>query len=83
MFVRTRLFQQLGGFREDTIEDLDFSDRALAVSPSVLLSQKVDTDARKFTQIGEFRALLQVVSIVWRYEKQRPVGHEAFFEPYR
>ncbi len=83
MFVRRAFFEALGGFPEQGLEDLQFSDRALAHAPSVLLSDSVLTDSRKFRAIGEFRALWQVVSIVWRYEHDRPVGNEGFFQPYR
>lgn len=83
MFVRRSFFAHLGGFRPDTIEDLEFSDRAVALAPSVLLPIRVQTDSRKFLQIGEFRALFQVCVILWRYERNRRVGVEGFFKPYR
>ena len=83
MFVRRRFFKELGGFTPDTLEDLEFSDRALASHPSVLLPIQVQTDSRKFRQIGEFRALFQVFVILWRYERNRRVGVERFFKPYR
>lgn len=83
MFARRSFFESLGGFPDQGLEDLVFSDRALARAPSVLLPESVHTDARKFRAIGEFRAFWQVVSIVWRYEHEQPVGNERFFEPYR
>ena len=83
MFVRRSFFEQIGGFAEQGIEDLIFSDQARALAPSHLLPMKVRTDSRKFTQLGEFRTLLQVLSIIRRYEKARAVGHETFFLPYR
>jgi rSAM/selenodomain-associated transferase 2 len=83
MFARRSFFESLGGFPDQGLEDLVFSDRALARAPSMLLPESVHTDARKFRAIGEFRAFWQVVSIVWRYEHERPVGNARFFEPYR
>ena len=83
MFVRRTFFEHLGGFMEDTLEDLEFSDRALEHAPSKLLPFNVRTDSRKFLQIGEFRALFQVFVILWRYERDRGVGVAEFFKPYR
>ena len=83
MFVRRELFQCVGGFVEEGLEDLVFSDRALEHAPSKLISAKVKTSSRKFIQIGEFRALLQVLSIIWRYQRATEVGHAGFFQPYR
>ena len=56
---------------------------SLRYEAPVLLCDEVCTDARKFMQIGEFKALGQVASILWRYERQRRVGNETFFRPYR
>ncbi len=83
MFVRRRFFTEAGGFDEFGLEDLQFSDTALATAPSHLLPAYVETDSRKFRQIGEFKALRQVISIILRYERQKKVGHESFFKNYR
>ena len=83
MFIRRVFFNRLGGFPEEPLEDMLFSDIALEQAPSTLLAETVDTDSRKFTQVGEFKALAQVVSIMWRFQRSRYVGHEAFFLPYR
>lgn len=83
MFVRRTFFYAVGGFPAGELEDLTFSDKALLQAPSHLLPDSVTTDSRKFRAMGEFRALWHVVSIVWRYERARRIGNEAFFEPYR
>ncbi|MEM9621409.1 MAG: glycosyltransferase family 2 protein [Pseudomonadota bacterium] len=83
MFVRRSFFFELGGFAQAGLEDLDFSDRALALKKSHLLPACVDTASRKFTQIGEFKALAQVISIILRYERQRKLGNDSFFKNYR
>ncbi|MEO0425406.1 MAG: hypothetical protein AAF184_23940, partial [Pseudomonadota bacterium] len=83
MFARREFFQSLGGFPEAELEDLKFSDLALQKAPSCLLPHYVDTSSRKFLDIGEFKALWQVVSIVYRYQHEKPVGNESFFKPYR
>ncbi|MEM7099699.1 MAG: TIGR04283 family arsenosugar biosynthesis glycosyltransferase [Pseudomonadota bacterium] len=83
MFVHRDLFFALEGFTEADMEDLEFSDRALGLSQSCLLDLPVITSSRKFTQIGELKALAQVIVILWRYERSRRIGHERFFLPYR
>ena len=83
MFVRRRFFLDVGGFDEFGLEDLQFSDRALASAASHLLPAYVQTASRKFMQIGEFKALMQVFSIILRYERQKKVGNDDFFRNYR
>ncbi len=83
MFVTRTTFDQVGGFAEAELEDLAFSDAALRYCRSTLLPDTVVTDSRKFVQIGPWRALGQVVSIVWRYERGRAHGHTGFFGEYR
>ena len=83
MFVRRDFFADTGEFDEEDLEDLKFSDRALTHAPSRLLPQRVLTESRKFTTMGEFRALAHVISIVLRYGRQRGIGNEVFFRNYR
>ncbi len=83
MFVRRAFFFEAGAFAEEGLEDLMFSDAALALAPSRLLEAEVVTDSRKFRQIGEFRALVHVLSIIRRYEKDRRLANERFFQNYR
>ncbi|MEM7220750.1 MAG: glycosyl transferase, partial [Pseudomonadota bacterium] len=83
MFVRRAFFDSLGGFPDHELEDLAFSDAALARAPSRCLDSYVVTDSRKFRQMGELRGLAHVLSIIVRYEHQRRIGNEAFFRPYR
>lgn len=84
MFVRRDFFKHLGGFAENgTIEDLDFSDRALEHTPSTQLPGNIITDSRKFRQLGEFRALRHVLAIILRYQWNTRIANERFFEPYR
>ncbi len=83
MFVRRRFFFDVQGFNDTGLEDLAFSDVALEQAPSRLLDAAVITDSRKFRQIGELRGLLHVISIVLRYERQKSVGNQKFFKPYR
>lgn len=83
MFARRDLFDQVGGFSEQPLEDLIFSDAALLITPSHALSSYVVTESRKFVQMGELRAFAHVVNIIARYELKRSFASERFFKPYR
>ena len=82
MFVRAELFRQLGGFPEQVMEDIRFSEKLLAVARPVQLPDKVVTDARKFLQVGVWRAFRWVCAILWR---DRFGGNQKmdFFAEYR
>jgi len=83
MFVQRDFFWQLGGFPQTPLEDLAFSDYALLHEGSVLLPDRVATDSRKFTQLGELRGLMHVISILRRYQQSRAIDNEVFFRDYR
>ncbi|MEM7283627.1 MAG: TIGR04283 family arsenosugar biosynthesis glycosyltransferase [Pseudomonadota bacterium] len=84
MFVGRRTFEDLGCFPTQKMEDVAFSVVALeALGKPVLIRQKLKTDSRKFVQIGEFKALKQVVSILLKYRRGNAVGNDAFFRNYR
>lgn len=83
MFAERGLYEAAGRFPEDGLEDLVFSDEALKQERSTLLPGYVVTDSRKFKQIGEWRALAQVISIVRNYERGKRLANERFFHPYR
>ena len=83
MFTSRDLYFAAGGFPGEGLEDLAFSDAALAHAPSTLLPAAVVTDSRKFKQIGTLRALWHVISIILRYERRASLKNEAFFHDYR
>jgi len=83
MFAMRELFEEIGGFPNAGLEDLVFSDNALRHSASVLLPGFVVTDSRKFKQIGEWRALWHVVSIILRYQRRKNIENRFFFKDYR
>jgi hypothetical protein len=83
MFVRRSFFEALDGFSEEPLEDLLFSDKALKVSIPTQMPQFITTDSRKFVQMGELRALAEVVRIVLRYQLNRSFNSQGFFAPYR
>ena len=83
MFVRRTYFAQIGGFSEQPLEDMMFSDQALEQANPHRMDQFVTTDSRKFVQMGEFRGLIEVLRIILRYQFNRSFASEAFFAPYR
>ncbi len=84
MFIDRRTFEALGCFPVQTMEDVAFSLVALkTLGKPVLLRQKLKTDSRKFLQIGEFKALKQVVSILLKHRRGDAVGNDEFFRNYR
>lgn len=83
LFVTRDLFWRLGGFPEEPMEDVLFSERLLEQTRPVMLDVIVPTASRKFLQIGEFRALWQVVCILANHQRRRPVANRQFFGDYR
>ncbi|MGQ0657480.1 MAG: TIGR04283 family arsenosugar biosynthesis glycosyltransferase [Chromatiales bacterium] len=84
MFVRRRLFEQLGGFAEAPIlEDLLFCERLREVTRPVLLEDYVTTDSRKFEQMGVWRSLWRVVLILICHELRLPILGRVFFSTIR
>ena len=66
IFVRAEVFRQLGGFPEEDMEDIRFSEKLLRVTRPIQLPETVITDSRKFLQIGVWRAFWWVCVILWR-----------------
>ena len=83
LFIRSTLFYELGGFPEQSLEDVLLSELILERTRPVQLEEVVVTDSRKFLQIGIWRALAYVLSIQLRAKKRKPVGCERFFLDYR
>ena len=83
MFIAADLFRELGGFPEQQMEDVLFSETLICHSRPIMLPASVETDSRKFRQIGELRALGHVLGILANHETGRPVGHRDFFRNYR
>lgn len=84
LFVRRRLFRQLGGFPEQPIlEDVAFCERLLKTTTPLLLSPPVITDARKFLQMGVWRSFARVLAIILHVEWGLPILPHAFFRDVR
>jgi rSAM/selenodomain-associated transferase 2 len=84
LFVRRKLFEQLGGFpNQPILEDVAFCERLIKVTKPFLLSSPVITDARKFLKMGVWRSFLRVLLIILHVEFRLPVLPRAFFQDVR
>ena len=83
LFIQKRLFFQLGGFPEQPMEDVLFGEQLRRFSRPVLIDDYVYSDARKFRQLGIWRALFYVLCIQYQHHRNQPLPHRLFFRPYR
>jgi rSAM/selenodomain-associated transferase 2 len=83
MFVRRRLFEELGGFPDRPMEDVAFSLGLRKVTKPVMLDDFVTTDARKFDQMGHWRALGRAVGLLVRFRLGLELADDEFFQAYR
>lgn len=68
IFVRRKVFAQLGGFRDmDTFEDVDFSRRLAGMGRLVTLDPPVISSARRFAGQGPFRQSVADAWLMGRY----------------
>ena len=84
MFVRRKLFEELGGFPEQSIlEDILFCEKLRRVTKPLLLDQYVITDSRKFVQMGIWRSVGRCALILFCHMVRLPVTSRAFFADIR
>ncbi len=84
LFVRRRLFWQLGGFpAQPILEDVVFCERLIKVTSPLLLSPPVVTDSRKFVQMGIWRSFGRVLAIILHVEWGLPILPHTFFQDIR
>ena len=84
MFVRRRVFEDLGGFPDvEILEDVIFTERLAALGRPILVPVDVVTDSRKFVQMGIFRSLARCLAILLCYELRLPIPARRFFAPIR
>lgn len=84
MFVRSALFNGVGGFPEQPIlEDVALSEKLRAAAPPLLLDAHVVTDARKFLKMGVWRSLGRVFVIMLCYRLRLRIPMREFFSPVR
>lgn len=84
LFVRRRLFEDVGGFPEQPfLEDVALCERLVRRTTPVLLSPPVVTDARKFVKMGIWRSLFRVFLIILHHQHGVPLFPRAFFTDIR
>lgn len=84
MFVRRRVFEQLGGFPPERIlEDVLISEKLVRITRPVLLDAEVITDSRKFVKMGILRSFGRVFIILLCYELGLPILAQKFFSDVR
>ena len=83
MFIRRALFEMLGGFPVQPMEDIAFGLELRAATLPVMLPEIVTTDSRKFDQMGHWRALAHSVFLLLRFHFGADVSGDRFFGNYR
>jgi rSAM/selenodomain-associated transferase 2 len=84
MFVRRRLFEELGGFPDQPIlEDVAFCEKLVRVTEPILLAPAVVTDPRKFVQMGVWKSLGRVLLIILHTQFNLPILPRVFFSDVR
>ena len=71
LFIERGLFEKLGGFRESIVmEDIEFSERILKVTKPLCLPLRAITSARKFYNLGIYRATFHVLKLMYIYGRK-------------
>jgi rSAM/selenodomain-associated transferase 2 len=84
LFVRVKLFHQLGGFPlQPMLEDVRFGEQLLVHTTPLLLASPVVTDGRKFIQMGIWRSFIRVLMIILHVEYGLPTFMPSFFADVR
>jgi rSAM/selenodomain-associated transferase 2 len=79
MFVRRALFDGLGGFPEVShLEDVLFSERLVRVTRPSMLDLTVETESRKFEQMGIWKSLGRVLAILACHQLRLPLPTRFF-----
>jgi rSAM/selenodomain-associated transferase 2 len=83
LFITKKLFNQIGGFREEWIimEDIEIISRIKAATHYIKLSQNVITSARKYDRIGAIK--LQTVFSIMHIKKMMGASPKSLFSYYK
>lgn len=82
LFIRRRLFEQVGGFPEQPLmEDIEISKRLKRITPPICLSSRVITSGRRWDRHGSWRTILLMWQLRWAYWRGTPASQLA--ERYR
>lgn len=83
LFVKKSLFDDLGGFREGIVmEDIEFSERLIQVTKPICLPLNSLTSARKFYNLGVYRATFRVLKLMYIYGR-KDARKDLFFSDIR
>lgn len=83
LFVRRSVFESLGGFPEQPLEDVAFGERLKRCGRVVLLDSVVVTDSRKFDELGVWRSVACCVSLVVCHRLGLPLVGRRFLSDVR
>jgi rSAM/selenodomain-associated transferase 2 len=83
LFVRRGLFDEVGGFPDQPMEDVAISLELRRRTQPVMLPGRALTEARKFEQMGSWRALWHSVNLLLRFRRGTDVSGDSFFDDYR
>lgn len=83
MFIHRDLFEQIGGFPEEILEDVLISEKIVERTQPILLQDEVITSSRKFEQRGLYRSFFDIFIIMSCYELKLPLLRQAFFGAFR
>ena len=84
MFVRRKLFTELGMFpNEPILEDLLFSEKLVKVTQPVILNSYVITESRKFESQGIWLSFWRVILILISHGLHLPIPARKFFSNVR
>jgi rSAM/selenodomain-associated transferase 2 len=84
MFVRRKLFTELGTFPDEPIlEDLLFSEKLVKVTQPVILNSYVITESRKFESQGIWLSFWRVILILISHGLHLPIPARKFFSNVR
>jgi hypothetical protein len=79
IFVRARIFREIGGYRDLFMEDLDFSQRLKKLGRTRVIPLPLITSGRRFLTWGPWRALSFILWVLFlhslRLDTQRYAGH--------
>ncbi len=83
LFINKAFFEKLGGFRESIVmEDIEISLRILTNTTPKCLPINAITSARKFYNLGVYRATFHVLKLMYRYGR-RNNNQDLFFSDIR
>lgn len=83
LFIKKSLFEELKGFQEGIVmEDIEFSERLLTKAKPVCLPLSTITSARKFYNLGIYKATFHILKLMYIYGR-KDARKDLFFSDIR